>query len=246
MLWAAITLPGEKKLKGTNYIEAITMTTMLAGVCECVCAMSVWSCAGVKSRLSTLHTAARLEEASSHPCTNQSWSQTDVTGCQTNYFDVNKVHYYGNNKYNKRVQCHAAKRVTPWLRRHDLSSVAATPLLPRQPYCAALRQDNRNTQDDVSRSAIFARQLDFCTGKKEDGVHCCLPARMILRLHVADGGVLSFCVSVAVCSLTKRLIRLYCLTAAQNLPKCELKVEYVGISWIAFVFYFILFFFVLC
>lgn len=78
---------------------------------------------------------------------------------------------------------------------------------------------------------FFARQLDFCTGKKkEDGVHCCLLARMILRLHVADGGVLSFCVSVAVCSLTKRLVRLYCLTAAQNLPKRELKVEYVGIS----------------
>lgn len=120
-----------------------------------------------------------------------------MTRCQTNYFDVNKVHYYGNSKYNKRMEYHAAKRVTPWLRRHGLSSVAATPLLPHQPYCAALRQDNRNTQDDVSRSAIFARQLDFLhREKKEDGVHCCLLARMILRLHVADGGVLSFCVSV--------------------------------------------------
>ena len=28
-------------------------------------------------------------------------------------------------------------------------------------------QDNRNTQGDVSRSAIFARQLDFCAGEKK-------------------------------------------------------------------------------
>lgn len=68
----------------------------------------------------------------------------------------------------------------------------------------------------MSHSAIFARQLDFCTGGNEDGVHCCLLARMILRPHVADGGVLSLCASVAVCGLTKRLI---CLAAAHNLPK---------------------------
>lgn len=88
----------------------------------------------------------------------------------------------------------------------------------------------------MSRSAIFARQLDFCTGEKEDGVHCCLLARMILRLHVADGVVLSLCASVVVCNLTKHLIRLYCLTAAHNLTKCEFKVEHIGISWIAFFF----------
>lgn len=117
-----------------------------------------------------------------------------------------------------------------WLRarQHDLSSATAGPLLSHQPYCAALLQDNRNTQSDVSRSAIFAGQLDFYTGEKEDGVHCCLPARMILRLHVADGGILSLCASVAVCSLTKHLTRLYCLTAAHNFPKCQLKVQHFG------------------
>ena len=31
---------------------------------------------------------------------------------------------------------------------------------------------------------------------------------MILNLHVADGGVLSICASVVVCSLTKHLVHL--------------------------------------
>lgn len=118
---------------------------------------------------------------------------------------------YSNNEYRN----NAAKR----LRRSSLSSFTAPPLLSHQPYYAAPLQDNRNIQGDVSHSAIFARQLDFCTGGKEDGVHCCLLARMILRPHVADGGVLSLCASVAVCGLTKRLICLYCLAAAHNLLK---------------------------
>lgn len=144
----------------------------------------------------------------------------------TNHLDFSNVHhhinslFYGTNRRatNTRITC--PKRVTPWLRRHDLSSVPASPLLSHQPYCAALRQDNRNTQGDVSRSAIFCQATGFLHGgEKEDGVHCCLPARMILRLHVADGGVLSLCTSVAVCSRTKHLLRLHCLTAAHNLPK---------------------------
>lgn len=127
----------------------------------------------------------------------------------------NITQLYSNNKSRN----NAAKPVTPQLRRSSLSSFTAPPLLSHQPYCAALLQDNRNIQGDVSHSAIFARQLDFCMGGKEDGVHCCLLARMILRPHVADGGVLSLCASVAVCGLTKRLICLYCLAAAHNLPK---------------------------
>lgn len=34
----------------------------------------------------------------------------------------------------------ASKRVARWLRRHDLSSVTAAPLLSHQPYCAAAGQ----------------------------------------------------------------------------------------------------------
>lgn len=146
---------------------------------------------------------------------------------QTNSMLTNSINtklLFSSNKYRKRYI--AGRCQTPRLRRRDLSSLTAAPLLLHQPYCAALLQDNRNTQGDVSHSAIFARQLDFCTGGKEDGVHCCLLARMILCLHVADGGVLSLCASVAVCGLTKHLKRLYCLTAAPNLPECEFKVEH--------------------
>lgn len=133
---------------------------------------------------------------------------------ETLIHDITQLLYSNNKSRNN-----AAERVTPQLRRSSLSSFTAPPLLSHQPYCAAPLQDNRNIQGDVSHSAIFARQLDFCTGGKEDGVHCCLLARMILHPHVADGGVLYLCASVAVCGLTKRLICLYCLAAAHNLPK---------------------------
>lgn len=131
----------------------------------CVCHVLLILC-WVKSRYAALRTAAWRSF-----CSSCLWIRAEMMRCETNYLDVNNAHHHinelfcGNNKYNK-YRYNAAKRVTPRLRRHGLSSVTAAPLLSLQPYCAALWQDNRNTQGDVSRSAFFARQLDFCTGEK--------------------------------------------------------------------------------